>query len=251
MRSIPLRTVSASLSRPLEASQRGRFRAEALQSQRHHRRHRADDEHPLPAEARHDEGARHARAQEAHRKYQLIGQERSAAPLGAQDLADVCRGDRDLAAQSDAFDEAAPEQLVVAVRHGAGEAHDGVDPDRKPRRRDAPHPLGGEAEEERAHGLAEIGDADEAADAPGRNVPGRNDHRQDIGEREGIEEIEEDRDAENGGDGDVPARERQSFQPRDDGLLVERQHSLHLRPPGAALPCVLRLRPFGAPLRMR
>ena len=48
------------------------------------------------------------------REDDLIGQEAAAAPLGAQDLADIGRGDRDLAAEADAFDEAADEQLVVA-----------------------------------------------------------------------------------------------------------------------------------------
>src|SRR5665213_3060772 len=164
-------------------------------------------------------GAGVAGAEQSDGKDHLIGQERAAATFGAQDLADIGRGHRDLAAEADALDEAAPEELLVAVGEGAGEAHHGIDRDGELRRPHAADALGEPAEEERAERLAEIGDTDERADFLRRNGPGARDRRQDIGDRQRVERIEENGDAEDDGDRDMPARIGQPLEARSDGLL--------------------------------
>src|SRR6185312_2741036 len=138
-----------------------------------------------------------------------------------------------LAAEADALDEAAPEKLVVIGGEGAGEAHQRVKRDGKPRRAGPADALGRPAEDERAQGLAEIGDRDEPANALRRNVPVAHDDRQHVSDREGVETVEEDRDAEERRHRDMPARIRQTLQTRGDGLLVERQGFGHDLPPFA------------------
>ena len=80
-------------------------------------------------------------------------------------------------------------------------------------------------------GLAEIRNADQAADALRRNMPIANQHRQHVGDRQRIERVKKDSDAEDDGDGDVPLRIRQPLETRGDGLLRQRQFAWHLRPP--------------------
>jgi hypothetical protein len=195
------------------------IRAEALQEHGNGRRDDADDEHPLPAEARHDDRTGDGAGRKAQGKDDLIGDERAAAPLGTQNLADIGGGDRDLAAEADALDEAEPEQLVVIRGKGTSEAHQAIKRDGQPRRRHPPNPLRQPAEEQSADRLTEIGDADQPADALRRDMSIPHQHRQHIGNGQRIKAVEKDRDAEDDCDGDMPARKGQPLQPRGYRLL--------------------------------
>ena len=193
-----------------------RFRQQPLQDHGDEGRQRADDEHPLPAEARHDPRADEAGRNQADRKHQFVEQDEAAAALGARQLADIGRRDRNLAAQAETLDDARADERVVIPGEGAGETHDGKDQDRPDHRRDAAVALRDPAEEQRAGELTEIAGRDQEADLRTVQLPRRHQHRQHEGDGERVEGVEERRDADDDPRLDVPPRDRQPLDPRDN-----------------------------------
>ena len=82
------------------------FRQQAAQREREQRRQRADDEHVLPAEMRHDPQSGEACRHQADREHELVQQHETPAALRLCQLADEDGGDRHLAAEPDALDGA-------------------------------------------------------------------------------------------------------------------------------------------------
>ena len=84
----------------------GRFGQDPPQRRRQECRNGSDDEHPLPAPMRHHPDAHQRGDQDSNRKDRLEDEDEAAALLGRGELVHIGEGDRDLAAKSDALDEA-------------------------------------------------------------------------------------------------------------------------------------------------
>src|SRR6266516_4722577 len=150
--SISLTTRSASASRPLVASQRG--------------------------------------DQDPDRKDRLEDEDEAAALLGLGELVHIGEGDWDLAAKSDALDEAKNHERIGVPRKGAGDAQDRDHPDRPGQRPQPPKSLGNPAEEDAADHLSDITARDQEADLRRAHVPQAYQHRQDERDDERIECVE-------------------------------------------------------------
>src|SRR6185503_12323808 len=131
----------------------------------------------------------------------------AAAMRGLGEFADIARHDRDLAAEAEALDRAHREERPVIPGEGAGDAHHRVDDQRVAEDRHAPITLAEPTEDDRAYKLADIAGADQRAARGEGEVPGRYQYRQDIGDGERVETVEEPAGRDDSAHFEVPARE--------------------------------------------
>jgi len=215
-----------------------RFRQQTPQRQCEQRRQRADDEHVLPAEMGYDPQSHQACRHQADRKHQLVEQHESAAASRLREFADEDGGHRYLAAQPDPLDGSEHEKGVVVPRQRADEAHHPEQRDRPDHRRHSAVALGDPAEQQRAEQLSEEAGRDHQPDLWRGQFPERHDDRQDRGNRQCVEGIEEGGDAHDDARLDLPPGGGEALEPCHD--VVDRRTSacgVHLVLPLAFLRC--------------
>src|SRR5207248_9387436 len=137
---------------------------------------------------------------------------------GLGDLADIGRRNRHFAPEAESLDEAEDQHRVVAPGERADDAEDREYADRPDRGRNAADALCEPAKEDRADELAGEAGGDEQADLPRRKLPHADEDRKYIGNRERVERIEEERDAHDDAELQVPRRQRQPLDARGDLL---------------------------------
>jgi len=166
-----------------------RFRQHPDHRQRQQHRQPAQDEHPLPAEIRHHEGADQGDRRQSDREHDLLQQDETAALRRFGELVDVGVGDRHLAAKTDALQEPQQQQRRVVLRQHAGKAHQRKQDDVGNHQRNAAIAFGKPARHDAADHLPGIADRNQHSDIGRLHLPQRNERRQHIGDGQRIKSI--------------------------------------------------------------
>ncbi len=198
-------------------NQPSRRLTEPQQERRNHETgNAANQKHDLPAERRHNQRTNLAGHHQTNWKDHLVEQEESTASVGPRQLVDVNRGNRHLAADADALDEAEEQQHGEVPRERARDAHDGHQGRCARSAPHAPVSLGKRPEDERTGQLSEVADRNQPANLDGGDIPQPHEHRQDERDRERVERIEERGAAHDDTGAHMPPREGRALEPRDE-----------------------------------
>ena len=177
----------------------------------------ANQEHDLPPQQRHQQRTDLPGHHQPDGEDHLVQHEKPAAAAGFGKLADVGSRDGHLAADADALNEATHQEDAETPRTCAGETYQRVNGGC---RGGTPNPavtLGAPAESQRPHDLAHIAGADHEADFRCRDVPQRHQDRQNEGDRQCVERVEERGTPHDDAGTDKPARRWYLLHARDQG----------------------------------
>ncbi len=164
--------------------------------------------HHPPAEQR---GSEQADAEDA-----FVDEEEEATAAGFRHLADIGGGDGNLAAEADALDRAQGEKRGEIVSEGAGEAAEREERDAEHQRAQPADAVGDPAEGEGADQLPGVARRDQQPDLALLDMPEADHDRQHISDGQAVIRVEECRSADDDPGFDMPAGDRQAFDPRDD-----------------------------------